>query len=439
MGTRCYFHYNFHPVGQGLFSSGLLQFGSQRVSRSFSWVYDCGSLNESLLSREIQRWKTRRPSISGGAPIDSLDLMILSHFDKDHVVGMGNLVTGQTLHWLVLPYLTPGQRLLIGAMTKPDTGPDFFRFLVEPVPYLTALNLTLNLKIENIIFVLPGGELAAPEPPSGPHILPEGRLGHFRKFLEVDERILRKDPGMSLPRIDGLPRSTGPTPRLPTVRYIDGGQPFELIGLWEFCFYNLPRPQLEQELWDRMKGDYYDFCHQPQHGRDYDGFIGKLKEVYDKVFGRSSRNRNDISLMTYTGPLIRDVCPKRLWCPWPSDYLPIYFQNSSRKDVVDDAGLLYCGDINMTRDTRRMVEAHFKRERWSQIKVLQVPHHGSKNSWHINSPRLLWPQSWSVFSSARSGWYRHPHKAVVADLENNSPVFVNEFQGAHWGGYIDWP
>ena len=418
MGTRCHFYYNFHPVGQGLFSSGLLQFDSQQVRRSFSWVYDCGSLNKPALCSE-----TRRSPIFGGAPLDSLDLMILSHFDRDHVIGLGSLLAEQTLRWLVLPYLTPGQRLLVGAITKPDdTDPDFFRFLVDPVTYLTAL----SLKIENIVFILPGGELPPPSPPSESRIQPEDSLGRFDEIPKVNEKKFPEDPSMHQPKADGWPG---------TVWYADGGQPFGLTGLWEFCFYNLPRPKLEHDLWNSMKDYYLKFWKQPEHDRDYDRFIRKLREVYDQVFGSRGPDRNDISLVTYTGPLTSDACTKMLWCPWPRENLPIYYLITF---PVDEAGLLYCGDITMTDGTRALTKAHFG-NRWSQIQVLQVPHHGSKYSWQIASPPAPWPQSWSVFSSARTGRYRHPHKEVVNALANNSPVFVNEFQGAHWGGYIKWP
>ncbi len=360
--------------------------------------------------------------------------MILSHFDSDHVNGLNQLLTGWTIEWLVLPYLRPAQRLMIGALTKPDDiDPNFFRFLVEPVAYLR----TLDVNIRRIMFVLPGGELPPPLPPTEQNIPPEGLLGSFGEIRKVSSDEFPEDPSMRQPETAGSP-GTSATPPAPIVCSTDVGQPFYVVGRWEFCFYNLPRPelesQLERKLWKRMGQDYLDFFRQNEDDRNYDSFIRKLRVAYAEVFGRSGPRRNDISLVTYTGPVNDDSHPAMLWSPWPGGNLPVYYPTSFN---VDRASLLYCGDINMTAATKLDAKRQFGEGRWSKIHVLQVPHHGSKDSWKIGSHEP-WPQSWSVFSSERVSRYGHPHEDVVNDLADYSPVFVNESQGAHWAGIIEW-
>jgi hypothetical protein len=430
MNNWCYFHYHFHPVGQGLFSGGLLgtdpvDWNRLRYGKEFHWVYDCGSLNQRPLEREISRWRewTSRVTPDSRPP---LNLMVLSHFDRDHVNGLAGLIAGRTVDWLVLPYLTPGQRLLIAAVTSGDNlDIDFLRFLVDPVGYLTAL----DAEIRQLAFISPGGEL--PPPPETPASPPEGFSGGFAEAPSVPENHYHDDPGISTP--DHRGRAGGSRPRA-TVRVIPEGYPFRVGSVWEFCFSNPFRPERAGDLWGRIRPDYIAFFHQEERERDYAAFVSKLKLAYAQVFGSRSPERNNISLVMYTGPTGSHADADIFWRPWSNQES---FLSYARMLSVEKIGILYCGDLTMNRQMRHKIETHFGRVRWEHVAILQVPHHGSRRSWEV-LPSDPWPQRWSVFASARTSRFRHPHKGVVDDLTQNSPVFVNEFQGAHWAGIVSW-
>ena len=429
MSTRCYFHYNFHPVGQGLFSGGLLEFSLPRPRNHFRWVYDCGSQNRGPLHREILRWRGWPAGTSSASlPASVLDLMILSHFDNDHVNGLSRLLSGRKVDWLVLPYLTPGQRLLVGAIiSRDDPDPDFLRFLVNPVGYLAAL----DIRIERIAFILPGGE--PPEtisPGPGPEVPSEGPFGSFGQLRPADEERFSDDPSMYSPHTGGGSGANRPYPK---VYGISDSQPLQIGPLWEFCFLNPNRPELAHNLWDLVRNDYTDFFTQDEAERDYGMFIRKLKQAYSRVFGSSGPKRNDISLVTYTGPVTNHPRAKILWSPWPNEGQSVYYPSTYS---VDKSGVLYCGDINMNAEARAKTKTHLGSARWAQIEILQVPHHGSTHSWEPNCQEA-WPQRWSVFSSGRVSPFGHPDEDVVNDLLDNSPILVNELQGAHWGGNIE--
>ncbi|WP_158288384.1 MBL fold metallo-hydrolase [Mucilaginibacter psychrotolerans] len=124
------FHQQFtiHPIGQGLFYSGFLKLRDSR----FDFVFDCGSKNPSDLSREIARYRSERQIDQHG-----LDLLVISHFDNDHVSGIDELLKGVKVRRLVLPFLNYRERLFLVART-----------LLAGRGYKPALDFTLRLTID---------------------------------------------------------------------------------------------------------------------------------------------------------------------------------------------------------------------------------------------------------------------------------------------------
>ena len=78
-GLEC----TFWNVGQGLFSSGKVSLDN---NKEFIWVYDCGtSSSQKLLSSCISKMKREYPN-------EYIDLLAISHFDKDHISGIKELL-----------------------------------------------------------------------------------------------------------------------------------------------------------------------------------------------------------------------------------------------------------------------------------------------------------------------------------------------------------
>src|SRR5260221_111330 len=118
------FEYDFHPVGQGLFSSGALWpfdvvpwYSDPRPGPRYTWVYDCGSTSsQSLVDAAIAARASRF------SPKPDLDLVTLSHFDHDHISGICKLVAKHRIDTLMLPYMALEQRLWMAF--EENTGPD---------------------------------------------------------------------------------------------------------------------------------------------------------------------------------------------------------------------------------------------------------------------------------------------------------------------------
>ena len=87
----------FHPVGQGAFCTELL---ASENGNGFRVVYDCGT-------------KTSEKQVAPGAIIqdafendDPIDILFISHFDKDHVSMIGELCNRHVIKRVVLPLLS---------------------------------------------------------------------------------------------------------------------------------------------------------------------------------------------------------------------------------------------------------------------------------------------------------------------------------------------
>ena len=86
-----------HAVGQGGMMSGLLE----TDGGTFHWVYDCGSNQLEPLTREIQSVANK-----------PVDVLFLSHLDRDHVNGIDELLGATQVEEVVLPYLNDIDRLI---------------------------------------------------------------------------------------------------------------------------------------------------------------------------------------------------------------------------------------------------------------------------------------------------------------------------------------
>jgi hypothetical protein len=131
--------FKFHNVGQGLFYTGKLEYGNA----SFNFVYDCGSEKESLVKKAIDReFRCFRGN-------NYIDLLIISHLHKDHTSGIPHLLKRTKVGTVILPYLTPIERLIV-ALETPQASEEYYSFLADPVEYL------LGRGVKKVILI--GGE-----------------------------------------------------------------------------------------------------------------------------------------------------------------------------------------------------------------------------------------------------------------------------------------
>jgi hypothetical protein len=224
--------------------------------------------------------------------------------------------------------------------------------------------------------------------------------------------------------------------------YVSDREPFTIVGLWEFVFFNKESKRATDEFLGRVKtvvgqwrwGEWLD--------DQLEIFVSKLKELYEVEFPQG-RPRNDISLVTYSGPVAdtwanchsctSDLYPAHRSLEWPFWSL---FRHCGRAHSDIKYSHLYFGDLALKKALlERKLKPHLGDTRWSQILVMHVPHHGAKNSWFKNAASSFFHE-YSVFSYGMGNSYGHPAKMVWDDLKCHRPMLVNEFQGALFCGWL---
>ncbi len=416
---RIDFGYEFQNVGQGLFTFGRVAVGSVPEPQ-LRWVFDCGTLSrEELITAGLSKLQ----NYFGTA--DPIDLVALSHFDKDHISGVCELLKRFPVDALMLPYVARGMRLRLAAAQRVNRGHPLHGFYDNPVRFLAALD---GANIRRIVFVLPGG----PPPIPGTDA--------------------RRNPANS-DRVDGLIVPDGPPvpeavleTRLggrPTAQTVMSGDPLKFRDVWEFVPYNDMTVPLRVGGPESFAADVVamrDELRTASQGVEREDALRRLKWIYDDAFGASGRRRNEISLHLYGGPIdaaasglsafgSRYVRIGQRLRPLPMADLGVYSRAS---------GILYAGDGDLSAPARmeRMV-ACLSEERLRQVSVFQVMHHGAQKNWQEGVADRIAPD-FSVFSSdPRHRKFGHPHPQVVEDFLPYTPLQVDErrhasFEGVAW-------
>jgi len=127
------FKFDFHNVGQGLFHTGKIG--------DFNFVYDCGSMKKDNVVEAVKYYKNE------DLKIEPIDILIISHFDKDHVNGLDKLLSGVKVEYAIIPYYSPSEMLML-AFVKRSYPESYFNFLLNPVSYLLSKGINKVILIK---------------------------------------------------------------------------------------------------------------------------------------------------------------------------------------------------------------------------------------------------------------------------------------------------
>lgn len=413
------FNYQFHPVGQGLFASGSL-YASNTPEPMFNWVYDCGTVSEKALvtnainSLAAHTWK------------DKLDMLVISHFDNDHVSGIVELITRFKVGIVLIPYLPLAERLRIMLEQGVQASDPAFALYLNPVTFL--LNRS-NGNIREIVFVLPAGDSGAiadtevPRPNDG---LNDGRKGSIAGGDGIEFERIAAPKEFSEARVSSLAPRTK----------------MDAMDIWEFVPYNDAEFEPTSATFNVVAQAHADALRDAVSVKDREDALEALKILYETKYSKG-RKRNIISLFIFCGP-IRDqaknssvVIGDRLeaW-PYPSRYPCYYRCNAGVPAATSKCSTLYCGDGYLDSPARfDKLEAYMTASRMSRLGVLQVMHHGAEGNWYEGVAGKLNPV-FSVFCSDKTRAPHHPHDAVLKDFVGSKIKRVDKISGASFAGWI---
>lgn len=404
----CYVEYAFHPVGQGLFASGHLMRLTESLEHAiFSWVFDCGASGGlDYIGDGIDRVVAR---CRGQVPV--LNLVVLSHFDNDHINGVTQLLTRCSVDTLLIPLLPLWKRLLLIFDEKRYLSKNALAYCLDPLGAILRLE---GSRIRRIVLV----------PPSNGEALPPGDQIERDGEENPDDDLRLPRNTVELTR-DFLPRNL---PGSPTrIFELPQGGILRWRDAFEFVPYNEAEPKASVDAAFIAEATIrQDSLLSASTASARKDALKNLKRLYELKFARG-RPINEISLHLYAGALSRSSHACMALCHRPAQRRKEY--EKLRLFLSSRNSMLYTGDGYFDDAEKwRRLEIYLGQSRVGNLAGLQVAHHGSRRNWHRGLAAKINPDV-SIFSSDPDR-YGHPHQSVRRDFASVSTVLqVDKMDG----------
>lgn len=436
-----------HGVGQGSFHSAVIRGrGATGASYEFTYVYDCGAGRGKSVPSAIKNAVKRLDASprTAKSKAGTIDLLVISHYDRDHINGAQYLVRKLNVSRILLPYLTPEDLLLVLASLAVEISSDAVREL-----YSLASGNSGSFFGVPTTFVRrgdrPDGDGARPGPNDEP--MPAREITPRRdgpSDSAASMGIAKRDPrGHMISDISDIADD----------EEIVVGVPSEQ-PLWRLRFWNAGgNPALRSAVKKELSGTSFPladlesstgleavstwFLKKENREEAFAAYRRAIESVDPAWINDASDERlsNLLSIGMYSGPDFEIGGITRHW-----------LQSSAHIQLIDMgwwhdwespevAGWLGTGDAPLGQP---MIwtdfEKHYSKE-ISQTCSFLVPHHGAapkSGPAFYNAGLNYRPGMASVFSYGVTNSYGHPADSVVTRilLEDGVPVFVNEQHGA---------
>lgn len=397
-------NFKFHPVGQGCFYSGRIKY--DRVS--FNIVYDCGTVSpRNFLTGEINKYKR---TING-----VLDLLIISHFDKDHINGVFELLNGITCKNLIIPYYQPIERLMLAISANENDNADnrdYIEFLRNPIAYF----IERDFNIERIIFI---GE---PNNDSDTVYNPDNNSPDFDINGDTSMNIQ-----VDLFENNIFPENVADLDKAATlqntiVKFLK--KPYRIqLPFWEFVFYL--KEQENKLLVTKITTEINNLA-ESLNVSVLDLFDEEHLKDLKKIYASKFKNLNNTSVVTYHGPINSFNIKGELW---RSFYWSCY---------KGKCGTLLTGDISLKAIKNIQSLQKYYGSYLDTISFFQIPHHGAKANWNITPSNNL-REFCTYIINHGLGRKHHPSLEVIHFVKstyNNSIIsFSNEAQASEYYVY----
>jgi ribonuclease BN (tRNA processing enzyme) len=400
----------FHPIGQGCFYSGILSpiWGNKR----FHFVLDCGTDSKmAFLENEVNEFKRNINKC--------LDLLIISHFDNDHVNGVVKLLENIKCRRLIIPYYEPILRLSLYAKSESDNN-KYLKMLENPINYFSSK----EFDIEEIVVLYNSEDANSTvidipiyEPP---HILNRIRERHnnedsddgynyedFSKSITTDLPVIVKKNEI------GIISNKSEFIELPYRQVVSHKKQTHVK--WEFIFYLEKILNTKKMEGFRSEIDNYISKHnislielfKPQYKKD-------VQDIYKKNI---NKKLNNTSLVTYHGPV---VMPQMPW----------FFAPACQHLRKSKCGTLLTGDLPINSPKKIKKLRNYFDSYMDRICIYQIPHHGSKTGWGIKNPEGMTMFNKYIICHGLNNKFKHPSIEVVNSVKstcsNGNLVLINE-------------
>ncbi len=387
-----------HSVGQGGFHSAVIDDGSN----SFRYAYDCGSTNGNRLSTCVHELKKET---------DRLDVLFLSHLDQDHANGVDLLLGLIEVGTVVLPYLSPFERLVLVAefLANPTSNvspASLLAMLGNPVDWLAGRG------VRQVIFVTPPGEGA--DPPTRPEPADSPADGDMKLDISAATEISKgrsTSPrrGVSVTELESTPLfvTTSGRPFWALVPFVQPEAARETQFLAAAAkILKLRSPAVEHKKWlDSLKNVLTNRT--------------TTKALADAYTTHIRRDRNLTSMCLYSGPIV----PAYAEVYWSEGfrYRRHRVPNSEFDDGGAGIGWLGTGDAHLDVKKRRDAFEYFYRYYLPDAGTVVLPHHGSKANIKTGFLQKNTYRTWvAAYGTRNSYGHPDPHLMRVANMYGDS-------------------
>jgi len=420
-----YFNYNFYPVGQGLFSSGHL---AERSGGgfTFNWVYDCGTKSSKHLLAEGLDQMGR--NIERGSGSERIDLLVLSHFDEDHINGVVDLMKRFKVHTLLLPYVPLHSRLELAMDQDVDPAGELMGFYLNPAEFINS-NVA-DQRPQQILLMPPssGVDQVVTDDGGADAADANAPIASIRAPENPDELGVTSDLGAGL-----------------KASILDPSKAIRVGNMWEFVPYNdasfaPDNPSFVSEV-NELRAKLLSAVSDERKDA-----LRELKQKYRELYPVGARS-NSISIFLYAGPIMArsahiDMFSGRIQS---GGHRPDrHFYRHHRYCMGDPCcaheerpGLLYSGD-GFLNDAKRVAALCqvLGKDRVARTGCFQVMHHGSKCNWFDGVTDRIKP--WMSVISADPKRGGHPHAEVLQAFWPYGATNVDKRNGAWVSGWVEY-
>ena len=368
----------FHGIGQGLMYSCDISRGQAH----FRFMYDCGTLykkDKDILVSEINKIARYNEN--------TIDVLFLSHLDKDHISGVPYLLSKCEVKNVFIPYLSPEELMLLSLKNEITTESELFYIYSDPIQYFAEKGCQ--------VFV----------------IYPQNQNGRLN-----DNNY--QDSENSSFFYEG------------NFNYSNGGKVVHCYGelkshtfsyAWEFSVYQDQSETEQKKIIEEIKAvlpfEIKELKYEYNKIFNDKSLMKKIHDKYNSVKG----GINQSSLVLYHAPASEEHCYNYCggYCPWCIKICDLCC--STRTPAT-----LLTGDIDLTalgNNRKRFLD--FIADKCDRIGILQLPHHGSGVSISINMIKAIVNEHTKmVCSYGRGNKYYHPDAYMLDKLNKELKAYI---------------
>jgi beta-lactamase superfamily II metal-dependent hydrolase len=401
--------FNFHNVGQGLFYSGHINCDD---NTRFNFVYDCGAVNKTASDRSptLDTAITRLHSyLEEGA----IDLLVISHLHEDHINGIPKLLVYKKKKKLVkrkvknifIPYFTFEERLILLLENGLQLTDEQIKLTLNPYAYLASS----DNDVENIFIIKhkKNDDGIKDNDINFENIHEQDSDSNHSVYSELDNN--QKSKVFVLDDAKAISVYSKPD-----------GTATNKTKCWRFAFYadNSKVPKLAPYFRNKAQ-DKIDKLKKETNFTNIKKILDDLRQLY-----KPTGKLNETSLIM-AHKCIQDIEMRYIYPQhhhYHNNHNHPYWWHCCRHH--GSFVHIMTGDFEFIPKKLTSVKKHFGKFLDSECRILQVPHHGSKENWDnglINSGYTL-----CVIPFGVQNQHGHPSIEVKNDILSKHNTCLHE-------------